>query len=203
MPPAGVPRRAISANEYADLPRELVTLEYWEALPETSEWHIEVVEGALLTTPPPPFWRQRVAYRAAHLIDEQFGGHGAFARGEMLLEHRPLTVRVPDVVVVPWEILETNPQRVQAEDVLLVVEVLSEGTKRTDQITKHSEYAAAGMRQYWIIDVEAPVSMITYRLLDGRYETAGEYSGKVKLGVSGHPIVLDLDKLIAPRPSRL
>ncbi|WP_239154242.1 hypothetical protein [Amycolatopsis sp. FDAARGOS 1241] len=59
------------------------------------------------------------------------------------------------------------------------------------------------IEQYWIVDLDAPVSMITYRLVDGAYENFGEHSGKVELDVAGTPVVLDLDALVAARAQKL
>ncbi|MET9263429.1 hypothetical protein [Amycolatopsis sp. NPDC004079] len=45
------------------------------------------------------------------------------------------------------------------------------------------EYADAGIEHYWIVDLDPPVSMIAYRLIDGDYENFGEYSASVELEV--------------------
>lgn len=57
----------------------------------------------------------------------------------------PATVRFPDVVVVPTRVAERNPPRLDAADVLLAVEIISPGTRRTDRVTKLTEYADAGI----------------------------------------------------------
>lgn len=46
---------------------------------------------------------------------------------------------------------------------LLVVEVLSPGTIRTDQVVKRDEYADAGIAHYWIVDIREPVSIKTFQ----------------------------------------
>ncbi|QYN24359.1 Uma2 family endonuclease [Amycolatopsis sp. DSM 110486] len=185
-------------------PHHLLTLDDWAELPETSEFHVEVVEGVLAVSPRPLVFHQRSIWRATYLLDEQLApDFGAVNEAELLLNEAPPTVRVPDVLVAPASVLDENPARVRAEDALLVVEILPEGAKRTDQVTKHFEYADAGIEHYWIIDLDAPISMITYRLVDGDYENFGEHSGKVELDVAGMPVVLDLDALIAGRVQKL
>ncbi|MFI5612430.1 hypothetical protein [Amycolatopsis sp. NPDC051903] len=69
------------------------------------------------------------------------------------------------------------------------------GTSGDLGVPKHFAYADAGIEQYWIVDLDAPVSMITYRLVDGDYENFGEHSGNVELEVAGTSVVLDLDAL--------
>lgn len=130
--------------------------------------------------------------------DDYFALHAV----EVVLFEAPLTVRVPDVVVAPDSLVQANPPRLAAGDVRLVVEVLSEGTRRTDQVTKFSEYAEAGIEHYWIVDLDSPVSLITYRLIDGDYENFGEFSGVAELDFAGTPLTIDLDALTTRRAQR-
>ncbi|WIX80517.1 Uma2 family endonuclease [Amycolatopsis carbonis] len=177
-------------------PHHLLTLDDWAELPETSEFHVEVVEGVLAVSPRPMSLHQLAIGCLPFVLNSQLPKNlRAVPEMEMVVESSPLTVRVPDVLVGSAEVIRANVPRIAASDVSLAIEILSEGTKRTDQVTKHFEYADAGIEHYWIIDLDAPVSMITYRLVDGDYENFGEHSGKVELEVAGAPVVLDLDVL--------
>lgn len=178
----------------------LLTFDDWIDLPETSEQHVEVVEGVLLVSPRPLYLHQRAVTRLSYWLDERLPeGYCALSEVEMVVAEAPLTVRVPDVTVTRSELADDNPARVGAVDVRLVVEVLSEGTIRTDRVTKFSEYAEVGIEHYWIVDLDSPTSMITYRLVDGDYENFGEHTGKVTLEFEGTSLVLDLDALTTRR----
>jgi Uma2 family endonuclease len=48
----------------------------------------------------------------------------------------------------------------------LVLEVVSPGTRRLDEVTKVKEYAEAGVREYWIVDAESET--IALHVLAGR-----------------------------------
>lgn len=184
-----------------DWPHDLLSLDDWINLPETPEYQVEVVEGVLLVAPRPLPFHQRVVARLAVLMDELLADeYSTLNEVEMVLSARPLTVRVPDVLVAPSSLVETNPPRLDAGDVRLVVEVLSEGTRRTDQVMKFSEYAEAGIEHYWIVDLDPPISMITYRLIDNDYENFGEFSGVAELEFAGTPLTIDLNALAARRP---
>jgi len=186
-----------------DWPHDLLSLDDWINLPETPEYQVEVVEGVLLVAPRPLPFHQRVVARLTFLMDELLADeYSALNEVEMLIAAKPLTVRVPDVLVAPSSLVETNPARLDAGDVRLVVEVLSEGTRRTDQVTKFSEYAEAGIEHYWIVDLDSPISMITYRLIDGDYENFGEFSGVARLEFAGTPLTIDLDALTTRRAQR-
>ncbi|MDT8910287.1 Uma2 family endonuclease [Amycolatopsis sp. PS_44_ISF1] len=186
-----------------DWPHHLLTLDDWAELPETAEFHVEVVEGVLAVSPRPVWFHQRSLVRLTYWLEEQLPPSlSAGADVEVVVSEVPLTVRVPDVVVTTAAVAETNPARVDVADVSLVVEVLSEGTKRTDRVTKLFEYADAGIEHYWILDLDAPVSLITHRLVDGDYENFGEFSGKVELDFGGTALTIDLDALVAGRAQR-
>ena len=57
----------------------------------------------------------------------------------------PVTVRVPDLIVVLTAATQANPARYPADAVQLAVEIVSPGTVRTDKITKFAEYADVGI----------------------------------------------------------
>ena len=60
---------------------------------------------------------------------------------------------------------------------------------------KLSEYADAGIPQYWIVDLDGPTTLTAYVLVDGDYELVAESGGTVALDVAGHPVQLDLPAL--------
>lgn len=177
-----------------------LTLDDWAALPATPEHRVEVVEGVLVVSPRPLSFHQRAINRLTCWLDEQLPAeHSALHEVEMIVTLVPLTVRVPDVLVASSHVVDSNPARYAADEVRLVIEVLSEGTVRTDRVTKFSEYAEVGIEHYWIVDLDAPTSMITYRLVDGDYENFGEHTGKVTLDFEGTSLALDLDALTTRR----
>ncbi|HEY4019605.1 MAG TPA: Uma2 family endonuclease [Pseudonocardiaceae bacterium] len=183
-------------------PDHLVTLDEWKALPEDTRFGIEVVEGVLIVAPRPVSLHQRAIYRLCTQFDEQLPTRfSPLPEVEVVLTGSPLlTVRVPDVAVVDAELVDTNPARYKPSDVSLAVEMLSEGSVRTDRVTKFAEYAEAGIPNYWIVDLDAPVSLIRYQLIDGDYELLGEHTGTVSGELDGSPITLDLTALTTRRP---
>lgn len=75
---------------------------------------------------------------------------------------------------------------------LVVVEVVSPGSKRTDYVTKRGEYADAGIPSYWIVDLHEPVSVLACTLTEefgyvdsveasGTFETTEPFAVKVEL----------------------
>jgi Uma2 family endonuclease len=110
---------------------------------------------------------------------------------EVVLADEPhATVRVPDLVVAPTEVTHTNPSRLKANDVILVIEVVSPGSVRIDNVTKLDEYAEAGIERYWIVDSDDPATIAVHRLVDGAYRRCDETSETLRVET---PIPLTVD----------
>lgn len=171
-------------------PDHLLSLDEWNALPEESPFWREIVDGVLILSPRPGTLHQRAVTRLAYLLDQQLPGPLSVApQVEVVISGNPYpTVRVPDVVVTDT-----------AFGTPLVVEVPCRGSARTDRVSKFAEYAEAGIANYWIVDLDAPVSLLRYHLIAGDYELFGEHTGTVTVELDGNPIKLDLDALVARR----
>jgi Uma2 family endonuclease len=181
-------------------PDHLLTLDEWDALPEDDSHRYELVEGVLHATPRALPLHQRAAVRLTTALDDQLPDDlTALSDTEVVLDPRwPPTVRAPDVLVVRTEVAEANPPRFQAADPLLVVEIVSPGSRTTDRYTKLVEYAKAGIPRYWIVDIDKPVSLRTHVLVGGEYELIAKHSGTAALD-SPAPVTIDLDALVTRR----
>jgi len=72
----------------------------------------------------------------------------------------------PDVAVVPWgEYRDAHPSRA-----LLVIEV-ADTSLDDDRGFKAEEYAAAGVPEYWVVDVRGKTIEVHADVVDGRYTT--------------------------------
>ena len=186
----------------ADLPRDLMTLEEWDALEldEARRW--ELVEGGIVMTPRPRPLHQVVSGNLRQLIRENLPTSLVVLQEvEITVEARfPPTVRDPDLVVVNRSVVDRNPVRIDASDVVLVIEIVSPGSRRTDRVMKAYEYAKAGIEHYWIVDLDADPDerFLMHALRDGTYHRAGAVVGdRVR---TEEPLVVDftLDALTQP-----
>jgi Uma2 family endonuclease len=177
-------------------PNHPITLEEWEALPEDSANKLEVAEGMLVMSPRPLIRHQLAGMRLGVLLGTRLPAElVGVTDTEVLLMLQPLTIRAPDVIVTRSELVDSDEPRCHASDVFLAVEILSTGTRRVDRVLKFSEYAEAGIPQYWILDLDEPTSLLAYTLVNGNYELSGEHSGVVTLDVAGHQVKIDLPAL--------
>jgi Uma2 family endonuclease len=179
-------------------PDHLLSLTEWDALPHDPTRRYELIEGVLLVTPRPAVFHQRAMVHLTTALNLQLPPDlCAVADVEVVVESLgPATVRVPDVIVIPTSLGDTNPPRVDASDVLLAVEIISPGSMRTDRVMKLSEYADAGIAAYWLLDVAEPVTLSGYTLVDGDYEITAEGSGVLELRTPA-PVRIDLNELIS------
>lgn len=143
--------------ELAEPSRDLLTLDQWDALEPDPTRRWELSEGIPIMSPRPHPLHQRVTVRLIQrLLDALPVDLEVLPEVEVTTDAgiRP-SVRTPDLVVVPRDVTGQRSPRVSAADVLLVIEIISPGSRRTDHVTKLREYAKAGIQNYWIVDATA------------------------------------------------
>ncbi|GHS91168.1 hypothetical protein FACS1894139_01250 [Planctomycetales bacterium] len=152
------------------------TLEEFEQIPEGVK--AELIDGVIyiMTTPIP---------RHAWITNEIYAQIVLFLRGRQDYAAFPGTLEVklgenvfvPDIMVVPTR--EGFDRRRYHAAPVFIVEVLSPSTEKIDAIRKRAAYGEAGVREYWIVDGDAPT--VTVCLFTGGKEvSAAEYaSGKI------------------------
>ncbi|MFE7722141.1 Uma2 family endonuclease [Nocardia rhizosphaerihabitans] len=183
----------------APWPDHLLTLADWDARAEDNSRTYELVEGVLVVSPRPTSIHQRVINRLAWQLEQQLPLElEPLGEVEVVIDPRPpATVRVPDLCVVPA--LSEAVARWTPDEVTLVVEVLSPGTRRTDRVTKFAEYAEAGIANYWLVDLETPTSVTAYTLIGEHYELVSESSRPTRIQLADASVLIDPAALVAPR----
>lgn len=185
-------------------PRPPLSVEQYAALPEDLGVRFELQEGNLVVSPRPTRRHQKFLSRLFVELDRQAPDWvdvvvdvdvdlGLTAPG------RPGFVRAPDLIASTAE----GAARVYAEggfqraaEVVLAVEVLSPGSRRTDSVIKLGEYADAGIPHYWIVDLDDGPSLQALRLVDGAYREVETFGDAVQL-VEPFPVRLTLSALLA------
>ena len=77
----------------------------------------------------------------------------------------------------------------------LVIEIISESTRRHDRITKYNLYQRAGVREYWLVDPELHTVQV-FVLEEGRYNAAEAYTTSASVSVNVLPgCVIDLNQV--------
>ena len=153
------------------------TYEDFVKFPDDGKRH-EIIDGEHYVTPAPNTKHQRIVSRLILSL-------GSY------LEHDP----IGEVFVAPFDVVFSNFNVVEPDllyisrerrDILtdkhvqgapdLVVEILSPGTRRTDEIKKRNLYKRF-VREYWIVDPELEITKV-YRQVEGAFARVAELSAE-------------------------
>ena len=176
------------------------------ALPE-DENRYEVVDGALIVSPPPNRKHQRVSFRLGALLEEAARAAGMpvqvwEAVGLRLSDNR---MTIPDLVVAHGDVAEDGVT-LEPHELLLVAEVVSPGSTALDRSTKPYLYAEAGIPYFWRIELaqfkgntqELP-ALLAYELTaDGEYRLVAEV-GAGKTAELDRPVRMSFDPSVLVR----
>lgn len=158
-------------------PRLKMTYEDLLYLPEDGKRH-EIIDGEHYVSASPAPLHQRLVTRLIRTL-------GAWIEEQRLGELfvAPLDVRMSEFDVVEPDLFYLSRERFQlvGEKYVtgppdLAIEILSESTRRVDEVTKRHLYERYGIAEYWVIDPLLESAKL-YRLGDdGRYVRAAEPS---------------------------
>ncbi|HEY3130560.1 MAG TPA: Uma2 family endonuclease [Acidobacteriota bacterium] len=144
--------------------------------PDDGKRH-ELIDGEHFVTPSPIIKHQRISITLSTALKVflKYNGLGEVFAAPCDVVLSEVDVVEPDLLVVLAShasiITEKNIQG--APD--LVIEILSEGTRKTDEVIKRKLYERFGVGEYWIVDPELETIKI-YRLTDKRFARQAELS---------------------------
>lgn len=183
----------------------LLTVDAYAALGEDDRYRSELQEGSLVMSPSPAPDHMLVMAKLLVQLDDQLpSGLLVIPDVDVDLElaprGKPGFVRRPDLVVVHRAALERVRRDggiLRACEALVVVEIVSPGSHRTDYVIKHGEYADAGIPHYWIVDLDAPVTLIDCHFAaEFGYQDAVPVTGRF-VTTAPFPVNLRLDGLLS------
>src|SRR5258706_4210453 len=143
----------------------------WDDLLKTPEDNRrrEIIDGELIVSPSPLADHQRVLRKLVNIVENFLLANPI---GEMFFA--PLDTILAQQQVLQPDLLYVSNERASivsrwvygAPD--LAVEILSETSRRRDEVRKLELYEQFGVQGYWIVDPEAD-HLTVYRLANGRY----------------------------------
>ena len=153
-----------------------LTYDDYLQFPDDGKRH-EIIEGDHYMTPAPRTKHQRVSGR----LFVALSGFTASRRlGEVFAA--PFDVVLSDANVVQPDLLFVSAARaaIVTEDNIqgapdLVVEILSESSRKKDEVTKRKLYERFGVQEYWIVDPELEIVKV-FKLTQHGYGRASELS---------------------------
>ena len=171
------------------------TLDDYYALPE--DQRVELIDGYFYTMLSPTFGHQSIAgeihRQIANYIMEHNGSCRPFiAPVDVQLDCDEKTMVQPDVLVVcdREKIVPTHVYG--APD--LIMEILSPATRKIDMNIKHSKYAAAGVREYWLIDPDKK-KVVVYDLENEELPVVYGFENRVPVGIFQGECEIDFSEI--------
>lgn len=184
-------------------PAHLLTAAQYAQLGETGWGYTELMEGRILVSPSPSAKHNIAGLALAMQLAPQLPGTVRVIQDvdvdlELVPADQPGVVRRPDLVLVDDKAIDRVDRDgglLRAGDLLVVIEIVSPGSRRLDHVTKRHEYADAAIPHYWIIDLDVPVSLLAHHLADGfGYADSGTVTGTFTT-TTPCPLQLQLDQL--------
>jgi Uma2 family endonuclease len=184
-------------------PDHLLTIAEYAALSETEPGYTELVEGRLLMAPSPTPRHNIAVLELAIRLGEQMPPNVVVIQDididlQLVPPTGPGFSRRPDLIVVD----RSEVDRVDVEGgiprasaVHIVVEIVSPGSRRTDNIEKRCEYAEAGIPWYWIIDITEPVSIVACQFTEEFGYQDDQRTTGIFTTEAPFPVALDLTRL--------
>ncbi len=168
-------------------PAAYLTFEDYLAYDDGTDRRYELVDGVLVEMPPESDGNLSIARRLFLELVKYLPADRVVWGTEIEVTGRRATARIPDLMVHSEEskaAVASSPRATITRDMpppALVVEVVSPGqdNRERDYRYKHTEYAARGIAEYWIVDPETR-QVTLCRWVSGQYEDQ-LYSGTEKI----------------------
>jgi len=167
-------------------PQRITALEF-SNLPEQLE-PMELIGGEIIVSPVPSRKHQWIAGRLYKFLDgiAEARGIGEWIQSPTEVYIAEQDVYQPDLVLFGFDAMPDSGPRAAEEIPLIVVEVLSPGTRAQDLVHKLPNYARRGISECWIVDAykhdisihmpDATGNLIATPVIDGLV-TVGIYAG--------------------------
>jgi Uma2 family endonuclease len=195
---------ATAAEDTGPVPH-LFTVDEYDKMGEAGifdeDSRVELIDGVIYDMPP-------IGPEHAGSVDDL--GDGLKDRlGCRVIVRRQNPVRVanrseprPDLTVVRYRPDYYRSGHPTPDDILLIVEV-SDTSLSHDRNTKGSDYARAGLREYWIVDLAHDVLLVHRNPSKGQYQTVGLLArGESITPVAFPDVTIAVSDVLGPAPER-
>ncbi len=172
---------------------KLVTYEEWLRMPLVEDVIQEVVNGEIITMPPPKGKRAGMMETLGDILKQQVDPNNVLIRVGMsglVMSEDPLIMRIPDLalfrkgaIVEKDGFIRSTPE--------LIVEVLSPGNSRRERAEKLLDYQNLGVPEVWVVSPEA-LTFEVMALSNGALATASIAREGILRPAHFHEVALDI-----------
>jgi Uma2 family endonuclease len=136
---------------------KLVTYEEWLRLPLVDDVIQEVVNGEIITTPPPKAKRAGMMETLGDILKEKVDPNEVLVRvgvAGLVISENPVVMRIPDLALFRKSAVVEKDGYIRSAPGL-IVEVLSPGNSRRERAEKLTDYKTLGVPEVWVVSPEA------------------------------------------------
>jgi Uma2 family endonuclease len=123
----------------------------------------ELVDGVLIVPPSPTNTHQTLAMQLGAALDRLCPNDLSVTQAVEVRINRRRSL-IPDVLVTTAEAAARGPSRFQPHEVVLVIEIVSQGSQTMDRFAKPALYAEAEIPYFWRVEIEGEITVHTHRL---------------------------------------
>ncbi|MGB2568446.1 Uma2 family endonuclease [Micromonospora citrea] len=134
-----------------------------DRLPDDGRRRPELLDGNLLMSPSPTRLHQSIAGRLMAALEETCPADLDVTQGVEVRVSRRRSF-TPDLLVTELDASVRNPSCYRPNEVLLVVEIVSEGSRSIDRVLKPALYAEADIPYFWRVETEAGIVVHAHKL---------------------------------------
>src|SRR5690625_4945404 len=149
---------------------KLLTYDEYRSLPDDGNQY-QLIGGRLIMSPSPTYFHQIISGNLFRILDpyvyENKLGKILYAPFDVVLSMRDVVQ--PDLMFISAGRADIIAENNVVEAPNLVIEIISEGTKTTDRISKKTLYEQNGAREYWIVDPQEE-TIEQFILREGTFE---------------------------------
>lgn len=171
------------------------TIEDYRNWPQ--EERVELIDGEIIKMAAPNFLHQYVAGEVYYQIKSYIAKKGgncfpAIAPFDVQLDEDEYTMLQPDVLIScnrdKWKLfgLLGSPD--------FILEVISPSNPKHDYVKKLAKYEAAGVREYWILDLYKK-AVLVYEEKTNFTPCIYPIEGKIGVGIYDNDLMIDLDTI--------
>ena len=123
----------------------------------------ELIDGILIMQPPVTTEHQCIAMRLFAALAASCPDYLAVTQAVEVRVSRRRSF-IPDLLVTTIDAAAKNPSKFSPHEVILVIEIVSPGSRTLDRLTKPALYAEAEIPYFWRVETEGTIDVTTYRL---------------------------------------
>jgi Uma2 family endonuclease len=168
-----------------EVPAGGFTVDKFEQLPDELPHYVELIEGSLVVNAAHASWHARTMRKLANALEETAKDDYAVDT-EIGVRIDNSTRPEPDVIVIQAAAYDRDAASYPADEIVLVVEIVSPESTQRDRLKKPDLYRRVGIKHFWRVEREDIAAVVyTYELdpVNMSYVLTGTHRGELSTSV--------------------